>query len=99
MADEAWDVIGVFNHEDHVDVCRLCEEVADGDGVEELCRCKAALDNGKAEGIAEQEESLLDTKGAEEDATVGVILHGLGHGERIGGGVAKLCGGLVAGRR
>jgi hypothetical protein len=29
---------------------------------------------------------------------VGVVFHGLCHGERIGSGVAKLCGGLVAGK-
>ncbi len=99
MADEAWDVVRVFDHEDHVEVCCLYEEVADGNGIEELSCCEAALDDGEAEGVAEQEEFLLDAEGAEEDATVGVVLHGLCHGERIGGGVAKLCGGLVAGRR
>ena len=91
MADEAWDVVRVFYHEDHVKVCRLYEEVADGNGVEELSCGEAALDDGEAEGVAEQEESLLDAEGAEEDATVGVVLHGLCHGERIGGGVGKLC--------
>ena len=99
MADEAWDVVRVFDHEDHVEVCRLYEEVADGDGVKELCCGEAALDDGEAEGVAEQEESLLYTEGAEEDAVVGVVFHGLCHGERIGSGVAKLCGGLVAERR
>ncbi len=98
MADEAWDVVRVFDDEDHVEVCRLCEEVADGDGVEELSCREAALDDCEAEGIAEQEESLLDAEGAEEDAAVGVVFHGLCHGERIGSGVAKLCGGLVAGK-
>ncbi len=91
MADEAWDVVGVLDDEDHVKVCCLYEEVADGDGVEELCCCEAALDDGEAEGVAEQEEPLLYTEGAEEDAAVGVVFHGLWHGERIGGGVGKLC--------
>ena len=93
MADEAWDVVGVSYYEDHVKVCRLYEEVADGNRIEELSCCEAALDDGEAEGVAEQEESLLDAEGAEEDAAVGVVLHGLCHGERIGGGVGKLCGG------
>ncbi len=35
--------------------------------------------------------SLLYTKGAEEAAAVGVVLHRLWHGVRIGGGVGKLC--------
>ena len=43
MADEAWDVVRVFDHEDHVEVCSLCEEMADGDGVEELSCSEAAL--------------------------------------------------------
>ena len=92
MADEAWDVVGILDDEDYVEVCRLCEEVADGDGVEELSCSEAALDDCEAEGIAEQEEPLLDAEGAEEDATVGMILHGLCHGERIGGGGGKLRG-------
>ena len=91
MADEAWDVVGVLDDEDHVEVCCLYEEVADGDRIEELSGGEAALDDGEAEGVAEQEESLLDAEGAEEDATVGVVFHGLCHGERIGGGVGKLC--------
>ena len=91
MADEAWDVVGVSDYQDHVDVCGLCKKMADCDGIEELCRCKAALDNSEAEGVAEQQEPLLDAEGAEEDATVGVVFHGLCHGERIGGGVGKLC--------
>ena len=91
MADEAWDVVRVFDHEAHVDVCRLCEEVTDGDGVEELSCSEAALDDCEAEGIAEQEESLLYTEGAEEDAAVGVVLHGLGHEGVFGGGGGKLC--------
>ena len=84
-------MVGISDDEDHVDVSRLCEEMADGNGVEELSCGEAALDDGEAEGVAEQEESLLYTEGAEEDATVGVVLHGLCHGERIGGGVGKLC--------
>ena len=48
--------------------------------------------NPYQKGLAEQEEPFFDTEGAEEDATVGVILHGLCHGERIGGGERKLCG-------
>ena len=74
-----------------MEVCRLHEEVADGNGIEELSCCEAALDNSEAEGVAEQQEPLLDAEGAEEDAAVGVVLHGLCHGERIGGGVGKLC--------
>jgi hypothetical protein len=85
VADEAWDVVRVFYHEDHVKVCRLYEEVADGNGIEELCRCKAALDNSEAEGVAEQQEPLLDAEGAEEDTTVGVVLHGLWHEGEFGG--------------
>ena len=73
-------------------VCCLYEEVADGDGVEELSCSEAALDDCEAEGITQQEEPLLYTEGAEEDAAVGVVFHGLCHGERIGGGVGKLCG-------
>ncbi len=72
-------------------MCCLYEEVADGNGIEELSCCEAALDDCEAEGITEQEEPLLDAEGAEEDATVGVVLHGLWHGERIGGGGGKLC--------
>ena len=74
-----------------MEVCRLYEEVADGDRIEELSGGEAALDDGEAEGVAEQEESLLDAEGAEEDAAVGVVFHGLCHGDRIGGGVEKLC--------
>ena len=55
------------------------------------CRCKAALDNSEAEGVAEQQEPLLDAEGAEEDTTVGVVLHGLGHEGVFGGGGQKLC--------
>ena len=91
MADEAWDVVRVFYHEDHVEVCRLYEEVADGDGIEELSCSEAALDDGEAEGVAEQEEPLLDAEGAEEDAAVGVVLHGLCHEGVFGGGGGKLC--------
>lgn len=50
MADEAWDVVRGFYHDDHVDVCRLYEEVADGSGIEELSGSEAALDDGEAEG-------------------------------------------------
>jgi hypothetical protein len=32
-------MVRVFDHEDHVEVCRLYEEVADGDGIEELSCC------------------------------------------------------------
>ena len=50
-------------------------------------------------GVAQEQEPLLDAEGAEEDTTVGVVFHGLCHGERIGGGVGKLCVDLVAERR
>lgn len=50
MADEAWDVVRVLDDEDHVEVCRLYEEVADGNGIEELSGSEAALDDGEAEG-------------------------------------------------
>ena len=85
MADEAWDMVGISDDEDHVEVCRLYEEVADGNGVDELSCSEAALDDGEAEGVAEQEESLFDAEGAEEDATVGVVLHGLCHKGEFGG--------------
>ena len=91
MADEARDVVGVSYYEDHVKVCRLYEEVADGNGIEELSCCEAALDNGEAERVAEQEESLLEAEGAEEDAAVGMVLHGLCHEGVFGGGGGKLC--------
>ena len=91
MADEAGDVGRISDYEDHVEVSRLYEEVADGDGVQELSCSEAALDDCEAEGITQQEEPLLYTEGAEEDAAVGVVFHGLCHGERIGGGVGKLC--------
>ena len=50
-------------------------------------------------GVAQEQEPLLDAEGAKEDAVVGVVLHRLWHGERIGGGVGKLCVDLVAERR
>ena len=52
VTDETWDVVWVFDYEDPADVGRLCEEVADGDGVEELRCGEAALDDGWAEGLA-----------------------------------------------
>lgn len=55
MADEAWDVVGVSDYQDHVEVCRLYEEVADGNGIEELSGSEAALDDGEAEGVAEHD--------------------------------------------
>ena len=60
---------------------------------------RTPADDGEAEGIAEQEESLLDTEGAEEDATVGVILHGLGHEGGFGGEAGKLCVRSYTGRK
>ena len=84
-------MVGISDDEDHVEVCRLYEEVADGNGVDELSCSEAALDDGEAEGVAEQEESLFDAEGAEEDTTVGVVLHGLGHEGVFGGGGGKLC--------
>ena len=91
MSDEARDVVGVLHNEDHVDVGSLCQEVADGGWVEELSRSQAALDDSEAERVAEQEESLLEAEGAEEDAAVGVVLHGLCHEGVFGGGGGKLC--------
>jgi hypothetical protein len=55
VADEAWDVVGVSDYQDHVEVCRLYEEVADGNGIEELSCCEAAIDDGEAEGVAEHD--------------------------------------------
>ena len=52
-------MVRVSDYEDHVDVGRLGEEVADGDGAQKLRGCEAALNNSEAERIAEQEESLL----------------------------------------
>ena len=71
MADEAWDVVRGFYHDDHVEVCRLYEEVADGNGIEELSGSEAALDDGEAEGVAEEQEPLLDAEGPEDDAADG----------------------------
>ncbi len=93
------DVVRFFYHDDHVEVCRLYEEVADGNGIEELSCCEAALDDGEAEGVAEQQEPLLDAEGAKEDAAVGVVFHRLCHGERIGGGEVSCEVDLVAERR
>jgi len=55
VADEALDVVRVFYHDDHVEVCRLYEEVADGNGIEELSGSEAAIDDGEAEGVAEHD--------------------------------------------
>lgn len=43
--------------------------------------------------------SFLYIEGAEDGAAEGVVLHPLLHGEKIGGGVGKLCVDLVAERR
>jgi hypothetical protein len=75
MAKERLNMVGIDHHENEMNVRRLHDHVTDPNRIHSACGSEAALYDRLTQGIGQQQQSLLEAKGAKQHTPVGVVLH------------------------
>ena len=73
----------IYNHKNYVHMIGFNKYVTNPDRIKHACASETALDNGIAQWISEQQQSLFYTKRAKQHAPVWVIFHSFSHIHRI----------------
>ena len=73
----------IYDHKNNVHMIGFDKYMTNPDWIKLACSSKAALDDGIAQRISEQQQSLFYTKRAKQHAPVGVVFHAFSHGNLI----------------